>query len=773
MKRTSIITIALCFIITALLSACSESSPAPTPTPTAAVTPEPTPTPVPDRMGAYLDNIYMFQTIPSQAAQQVLDGTLDIYAGGLRADQLEALDKSEIQYESSVKRQYELLLNPADTKETAGKVNPLSFTEVRSALNLVFDRNYIAEEIFSGGAVPKFQPLVYKSGDYTKNEAAIKVLSEKYKYDFETAEAVITEALQKNGFEKNEEGKWAYKNEPAAIIILIRNDDDLRTAIGDYAVEQFEKLGFTVEAQYVSLSEANTLWAAGNPAEGLWHVYTGRRTLDTAPLNQESAFADYYTNLGESGDIELYNHFVPGEDFTQKAAALINGEYDSMEQRQEYMSALVSECNDYSYRIWLVDELAYYPYSTKMEFANRMTSRADTDYATVYSFKSTDIRGGDAAWGSAALLESYVNPVNGSAEPSEAQFLNFTNIPLIYMDSDAGGKTPVFIKSAAITYQSEISYVNDADWITADTADEIAVPNDAIISWDPKDGSAIYADTDYMHDAVGLATAWLATYEREKPKDRDKIQRQEEIIQGLQAIEDRGYLTCNIKYVVEYDESIFDLKWHDCSDFSIADIIMAFITKTQLMDEDSPLYDEYFAQQHAGELDGFKGFRVVSEYPLVIEYYTDSYSHLASETVKPFWVDYGTGQQSWAEAAAANEAVTQKAASYSEGLSSYYGYALLDYVKGTEGLTALANQLNRLETSSYIPYEELLSPYVTKEKAKEQYQSILDFYGQYKHMYIGMGPYMITGVDPLTPSLALSAFPDFAIKADDMAKKFK
>ena len=772
-KRFAATVIAIVFIFAGLLSGCGKNIPSATPTPSPTQTPEPTPTPLPERMGAYLDNIYMFESIPDQAAQKILDGTLDIYAGGLNAGQLTALNASGIKSEASVRRQYELLVNPADTEELTGMINPFSFAEVRSALNLLLDRAYITDEIFAGGAVPKYQPLIYKSSDYNENEAAINLLSEQYKYDFEAAGGIISQVLTDNGCTINEDGLWSYKKQAIGIIVLIRNDDQLRMDIGEYTAGQLEKLGFLVTRQYVSLSESSTLWASGDPREGLWHIYTGRRTIDTAPLNQSSVFADYYTDLGESGDISLYKHFITGGDFRKKASALQSGGYESLEQRKEYMSALISECNDYSFRIWLVDELAYYPHSAKTEFKNTSAARTDTDYRTVYSLKKTGTWGGELTWGSDSLLAEYVNPVNGSVSPSEVQYLNFADLPLVYENSDTGETKPVFIDSVKMVYQNSIGYINDASWIEVNTADEIAVPNDAVISWSQEKGAAIYADAEYMHDAVGLATAWLATYEREKPKDRDKIKRQQEVIEGLQAVEERGYLTCNVKYTVQYDEDIFGLKWHDGSSFSIADIIMSFITKTQLMDENSSLYDEYYAQQHAGELDNFKGFSIVSENPLIIEYYTDDYSLLASQTIKPFWVDYGTGQQSWAQAAAAGEAVRNKTATYSQGISDYYGFSLLDYVKGQDGFDALLEAADNLKDLAYIPYAELLDQYILPESVKSHYQNIVDFYSKHKHLYIGLGPYMITSVDSLTPSLTLSAFPEFPIAADAMAEKFK
>ncbi len=771
-KRLYIFVFTILLLITGALASCAKAPPEATPTATSTLTPEPTVTPVPDRMGAYLDNIYMFQISPDYAAKQILDGTLDIYASGLRKEQLKELEGSSVNYDKSIRRQYELLLNPADTRAETGIINPFSITEIRTAINTLLDREYIVSEIFDGGAVAKYQPLVYNSGDYNENISAIQQVKENFSYDYTGAESIITQAMLDNGCELSEEGNWTYKGEVIVITVLIRNDDEIRTEIGEYIADQIESLGFQVSRSYVSYSESSSLWAATDPALGHWHIYTGRYTIDKAPLNQERVFADYYTDFGEYSKIPLYQVFDTSDDFKLSARTLIEGGYESMEQRKELMSALINECNDYSYRIWIADEFAYFPISNEVSLNGLDTEMINQDYATVFTLKKPDSWGGELAWGGELLLNSSINPVNGSTNVSEQQYMHFTQLPLLYEDSDTGDVRPLFVESAEITHLDSINIIDDSEWIDVNSTDEIDVPNDAIISWDEEEGSAIYADDDYMHDAVGLATAWLATYERERPRDRDKITRQKEAVDALQAIRDRGYLTSSVMYRVTYSDEIFDLKWHDGSSFSIADIIMAHITKTQLMDEKSSLYDEYYAQLHASDLDGFKGFRIVSEKPLIIDYYTDSFSHLASKTMKPLWVDYGSGQQSWAMAAAAQRSIKKGEASYSEGMSEYYGSVFLDYTKG-DGNEMLLKNIEAYKNTAYIPYSELLSKYLTPSDASEQFQNILDFYKSYNHLSIGMGPYMITNVDALTPSLTLKAYEAFPIKADDLAELFK
>ena len=338
-------------------------------------------------MGGYLDTIYMFEGNPAQAAQQIMDGTYDFFAGGITMAQMEALESSSILYDWDVKRQYELLINPVSTESTTGMINPFSSEKIRKALNTLLDRGHIADKIFAGGAVPKYQPLIYKSADYNQNEAAIEAITRTYQYDYDAAKAAIDAAMGDMGAVPDDAGKWAYKGEPVDIKILIRTDDERRVDIGEYVASQLESLGFTVTRQYVSFTESTTLWAVGDPREGQWHLYTGRRTLDSAPMNQQSAFADFYTPLGENADIDLYHYFTADEAFNAAASTLLDGQYESLEQRHELMAQLIAACNDFSYRIWLVDEFAYFPRSEKTIYQNTLTSRTDTDPATAFSLK--------------------------------------------------------------------------------------------------------------------------------------------------------------------------------------------------------------------------------------------------------------------------------------------------------------------------------------------------------------------------------------------------
>ena len=767
-KRLFIITLILSLLASTFLVACNPSAIKSSSTPTTTIAPPPTATPIPVRIGAYLDNIFMYETSPKTASQQILDGTLDIYASGLSKSQISSLEDSTIKHTEAINKQYELLVNPVDTLKTAKKLNPFSSSDVREALNYLIDRNYIVEDIFLNGANKKYVPLPYGLSDYLKYEDTIKQVEEKYSYDYEKANEIISNYLLEKECIKNEDGTWTYKDEVITLIVLIRNDDEMRVQIGDYICDQLESLGFVVDRQYRNQNQSSSIWAAGDPYQGLWHLYTGRWSYDNNQ-DKDELFELHYSPQSRYNDIGLYESYVTESSFYEAASALSTHSYETFEQRDSLFKELISTCNDYSFRIWLVDEYIYSPYSPELQLSFRPSSKMNTDMQTVFTLKGEDAWGGEINWGANSLLRDAVNPVGGSKAPSEKQFTNFTELSAIVRNLDPKTMSPMFIETAEVTFDASLTYTQDSTWIKTSSTTEIAVPNDALISWSEEKDKAIYADAEYMHDAVGLATAWLATYEREKPKDRQKIKAQQQIIEDLKVIENRGYITANVKVTVKYTNNIFELKWHDGSAFSIADIVMSFITRTQLTDKKSALYDPYISQETGEEIANFRGFKVISAKPLVIEYYTDSYTTFVSDNINPLWIDYTNGQQSWAMAAVANTINALKAANYTYGSSLDNESLYLDYLKGSS-LDLLEQATTNLEEQSFIPYFTILAHYITPEIANSQYNNILEFYNQYRHFHIGIGPYMITNVDALTPTLTLSRFNGLTVPSDLLAE---
>ena len=88
---------------------------------------------------------------------------------------------------------------------------------------------------------------------------------------------------------------------------------------------------------------------------------------------------------------------------------------------------------------------------------------------------------------------------------------------------------------------------------------------------------------------------------------------------------------------MHYEDDYFDkMKWHDGSPVTLADFVMFMIMQFDFAKEASAIYDEAQVPSFQTFMAAFKGWKIVSEDPLVIEYYTDAYQLDAENNVTNF-----------------------------------------------------------------------------------------------------------------------------------------
>lgn len=312
MKRSLYILFGLLVIASMILAACGpgttdtpEEPAAPsveTEQPTAEVVetdqPEVAPEPATTRKGGWLDEIAMSVVDAGSAVTQISAGAIDIYAGNLATPQdLQAIRDAGLENSEQFGLFYEITFNPIGPEfPGTGGFNPFSSAKVREAMNWLIDRNYINQEIYGGVGIPKFLPITGGFPDYARYVDLARAVEAKYAYNFDKAEQVISAELEAMGAVKDADGQWTYNDEPVTLIFLIRTDSDgTRVPIGDYVSNQLEAIGFAVDRQYKTSSEASPLWVLGDPADGLWHLYTGAWGVSAISRDQGSNFQFYYT----------------------------------------------------------------------------------------------------------------------------------------------------------------------------------------------------------------------------------------------------------------------------------------------------------------------------------------------------------------------------------------------------------------------------------------------------------------------------------------------
>ncbi|MFM8426083.1 MAG: ABC transporter substrate-binding protein, partial [Chloroflexota bacterium] len=253
--------LSLLVILGLLLAACApaatdapvEEQPVETDAP--AVTEEPAPAateevPSTERRGGWLDEIDFSVVSSDSAVSQLQAGAIDFYSFNLSSNTLQDIKDAGLNYTQSYGGNYGISLNPA-VFEDAAVMNPFSNRKIREALNWLIDRNYINQEIYGGGSLPKLLPITTQLVEYTNLVDTARALETKYAYDLEKARAQIATEMEAMGATLGEDGKWQIDGEPVTLIFLIRSDGDgTRQPMGDYVSNQLEEVGFTVDRQY-------------------------------------------------------------------------------------------------------------------------------------------------------------------------------------------------------------------------------------------------------------------------------------------------------------------------------------------------------------------------------------------------------------------------------------------------------------------------------------------------------------------------------------------
>jgi peptide/nickel transport system substrate-binding protein len=267
MKRLYYV-LSLLMALSLVLAACAPQAPTATQAPQAQteepavteapMTEEPTAEPT-TRHGGWLDEIDVSVVAADSALSQLQAGAIDMYSYGLASDAFPAIKEAGLPYAQSMGGSYSIMFNPAVFTDTT-RLNPFSNRKIREALNWLIDRNYINQEIYAGGSLPKFFAITTQLVEYTDLVDTARALEAKYAFNPEKANEVITAEMEGMGAELVD-GKWSYNGEPITLTFLIRSDGDgTRQPMGDYVSNQLESIGFTVDRQYKTSTEAAPIW---------------------------------------------------------------------------------------------------------------------------------------------------------------------------------------------------------------------------------------------------------------------------------------------------------------------------------------------------------------------------------------------------------------------------------------------------------------------------------------------------------------------------------
>jgi len=600
----------------------------------------------------------------------------------------------------------------------------------------MIDRNYVNQEIFAGGSLPKLLPITTQLAEYTNLISTARALESKYSYNLDKAKEVIDAEMPGMGAELGADGKWQYKGKPVSLIFLIRPDGDgTRKPIGDYVANQLESVGFTVDRQYKKSSEAFPIWLGTPAKDGLWNLYTAGYTPGGFPRDERANLQTGYLNTSvQAGEPFISN--VSDPEFQKLGDDLAQGHFSSKEERDQMMSRALELAMEDSLFVWVIDQQTYSPYNDNVQVTWDLALGYESTNAGPYNLRFKDKEGGVMKIGTNDLFTQPWNTVAGSNWVWDAGVIRATSQGSsnivggggMMADPYTGLAYPQRIASAELTYKEGLPIHKNLDWLTVKSVPQIDVPSDAWVDWDAKNQK------------------WITAAEK--------------FPDGL---------TANVKSVVVYPDDLFDtVKWHDGSPISVGDFVMAMIEGFDPGKPDSPIYDESLALSIDAGLQAFKGYRITSTNPLTIEAYSDSYNADAELNVLTLWPysPFGlSGDNSWPIFAISNMAEAAGELAYTQDKSDKLKIENTSWVGGPS-LEILNKYLDQAAGESYIPYAPTLSQYITKEEADQRYANLKKWYADHGHFWVGTGPYYLDKVFTTEKSLVLKQNPDFVDLAD-------
>jgi len=742
--------ISLLVMIGMILASCAPAATATEPpaaeteVPAATEAPTELPTEAPvvrtERHGGWLDEIDVSVVDGDSAISQLQAGTIDFFSFNLASDVYPAIKEAGLSSTQSLGGYYGISLNPAVFTDTS-VLNPFSNRKIREALNWLIDRNYVNQEIYAGGSLPKLLPITTQLVEYTNLIETARALESKYAYNVEKAKEVIDAEMPGMGAELGSDGKWQFNGAPVTLTFLIRSDGDgTRKPIGDYVSNQLETVGFTVDRQYKTSSEAFPIWLGTAGADGQWHLYTagynpsGLGTLRDEAGNIQQSYLNTSIQAGEP-----YISNVSDPEFQKLGDDLAQGNYASKKERDAMMARALELSLEDSLFVWVIDQQVYAPHNNNVQVTFDLAVGPEGTNAGPYNLRFKDQEGGTMKIGTNDLFTQPWNSVAGSNWAWDAGVMRATTMGAsninggggLMADPYTGLAYPQRFESAELTYKEGLPITQNLDWLTVKKAPQVDVPGDAWVDWDAKEQRFITA--------------------AEKFPDG---------------------LTANVKSVVVYPADLFEtVKWHDGSPISVGDFVMNMIQGFDPGKTESPIYDESLALSIDAGLVSFKGYRITSTDPLTIEAYNDTYYSDAELNILPLWPQsaFGlTGENSWQILAVSNLAEAAGEVAYSSDKSDAKQVENTSWVGGPS-LEILAKYLDQAAGESYIPYEPTLGQYITKEEADLRYANLKKWYEDHGHYWVGTGPYYLDKVFTTEKSLVLKNNADFVDLADRWA----
>ena len=701
-------------------------TPVPEPQPASQETSPPAPT-VSERNGAWLDTVVIVtEPSPDAALARLEAGEIDAFFGLIadRAAYDTVKSSPDLVYSESVGNYNEILFNPVGpTFAGTGALNPFHVPEIREAMNWLVDRDHIAGEMLAGMGLPRFLPIVTAFPDYARYVEVARELEARYAHDPERAREVIAREMEALGAEMVD-GKWHFEDEPVELIFVIRVEDE-RQEMGDYVANLLENIGFAVDRQYKTSSEASPIWLSGDPSDGFWHLYTGAWVTTAIQRDEADNFDFFYTPRGLP--FPTWQEYRPSSEFDEVSGRLARMDFGTMEERDELFAGALRLSLENSQRIWLYDRTSFSPRRSEVEVTADLAGGVPGAWLWPYTLRREGEVGGEMTIGMPDILSAPWNPIAGGLGLFETAIMRATGDWAVLPDPYTGLMLPQRLESADVYVQEGMLVDRTLDWVGLEFAGENQVPDDAWVDWDAAEQRFITAGDAYTQTQ-----------------------------------------TAKLKVVCEYPGELFETTWHDGSSFSLGDVVLSMIMRFDPSKPESPIYDEATVPAFGAFIDSFKGWRIAQVDPLVVEYYADHHpldAELAVTDLACAYPQYQQAQAAWHMLSLGILAEEAGELAFSPDRADGLKSEMTSYISGPS-LKILEKHLQQAADATYIPYEPTLGQYITTTEAQSRWANYTDWFRGKGHFWIGNGPYYLDQVYPVEGNAVLKRYAGYPDAAD-------
>lgn len=681
------------------------------------------------RNGAWVDEIVMTEVVQlGEGVAKLAAGDLDVYAFSITDRNLfnQVRANPGLKYYSSFGSYNDLTFNNGGAGGaffSDGRLNPFGVAAIREAMNWLIDRDYIANEIMGGLAIPKYTLINSAFPDAERHRDLIEAIEDYYAYDFAKAEAVVTAEMEKLGAVKVD-GKWMYNGKPVEIIGLIRSEDE-RTGIGNYFCDQLEKLGFATVRRIARSADLAPLWQRTNPEEGKFSFYTGGWVGGIVDRDVGDNFDQFYSNR-----VMPYAQWVQApwpEDLLTYSDRLARKDYTTMDERAALLEQMVWATMKFSNMIWVVDRTGFNPVVADLflaaDVAGGIYYSTEVGLTIQYQKDGVPVEGGTVRLAMPTLLQQPWNPLNGSNFVYDMFPIRVTSDTGVATDTRDGLFWPKRIEKAEITVLKGLPVAATLPWVTLNFVDKIEVPGDAWVDWDAANQRFITVAEKYPN---GLP-------EEMAPKRYSRVYYPADMFQTV--------------------------KLHDGSPISVADFVMGMILTFDQGKPESAIYDEVMVPELEQTLRSFCGVKIVSTDPLIIDYYSTIWYLDAEWAVADWWPYYSQGPGFWHVLAVSILAEANKELAMSEAKADLLGVEWTNLIAGPS-LSILAKYLDEAIATTYIPYAPTLGQYITAAEAQARYANLKKWYEEKGHFWVADGPFYLEKAYTTEKIIVLKRFED-------------